>query len=95
MFSGGYYKFSAPYLKKIPIKRINFHNQSERIHHAEIVTLVQKELDLHKERPINMNANDSESLQKQVEYIQNRLNELIFELYGLEDEQILLIEQVI
>ncbi len=47
VFSGGYYKFSAPYLRKLPIRRINIENSIDRKIHDEIVAAARLMISLH------------------------------------------------
>src|SRR5271157_1643417 len=48
VFQGGYHKFSSNYLKKVPIKRIDFDNPLEKGTHDTIVELVDRMLSLNR-----------------------------------------------
>ena len=50
IFSGGYYKFSAPYLKQLPIRRIDFSNPTEKSWHDRLVILVVHMQELNKKK---------------------------------------------
>lgn len=47
VFSGGYYKFSAPYLKKLPVRTIDFSHPEDVARHDRMVGLVERMLGLH------------------------------------------------
>jgi type I restriction-modification system DNA methylase subunit len=83
IFSGGYYKFSAPYLKKLPIRTINFSDSVDKARHDQMVILVERMLDLHKRLPAAKTAQERTVLQRQVETTDRQIDNLVYELYGL------------
>ncbi len=87
IFSGNYYKFSAPYLKKVPIRRINFSNSYEIKNHDKIVSLVKNMLELQKQLPATKSAHEKTTIQRQIDATDKKIDELVYELYGLTKEE--------
>lgn len=93
VFSGGYYKFSAPYLKKIPIRRIDFLNPSDIGCHDHIGNLVERIIALYKQLASAKTPIDKIFLQREIETIDKEIDALVYELYGLTEEEIKIVEQ--
>jgi len=92
IFSGGYYKFSAPYLRKLPIRRIAFSNPSDKTRHDKMVALVERMLDLHKQLATAKNPDDKTRLQREIEATNRQIDQLVYELYGLTEDEIRIVE---
>jgi Eco57I restriction endonuclease. len=76
---------------KIPIRKINTNNSDDVKKYNLITSLVRKMLILNRN---SMSQNqDQSSIIKQIEETDNLINELIFELYGLTDEEIRYIKE--
>ena len=93
IFSGGYYKFSAPYLRKLPIRRINFSDPTDIIRHDRMVALVEQMLALHKQLAAARTAHDKTVIQRQIDATDRQIDRLVYELYGLTDEEIKIVEE--
>ncbi len=92
MFSGRYFKFSAPYLKKLPIRTIDFSNPAEVEKHDRMVALVERMLDLHK-RLQEANTPDAKTrLQRQIAATDKEIDQLVYDLYELTDDEIRIVE---
>jgi hypothetical protein len=92
VFSGAYYKFSAPYLKKLPIKRPDFSSRVEKARHDRIVELVDEMLALHKQSARVKTPHDKSVFQNQIDATDRQIDRLVYELYGLTDEEIKIVE---
>ena len=88
VFSGGYYKFSAPYLRKLPIRLINFSDPVDKDRHNLMVGLVEQMLELHEQLSSARTSNESTLLKREISYIDQRIDRLVYELYDLTDEEI-------
>ena len=88
VLSGGYYKFSAPYLKKFPVQRINFSDPADVARHDKMVALVERMLALHKKLAAATIPADKELYQRQIEATDGQIDALVYELYGLTGEEI-------
>jgi hypothetical protein len=92
VFSGGYYKFSSAYLKKLPIRRIEFHDQDDVDRHDKMVWLVQRMLDLRKKLAAATVPADKKLYQRQIGATDAEIDALVYELYGLTEEEIGIVE---
>jgi len=63
-----------------------------RARHDKIVGLVETMLKLHKDLPKAMTPHEQESLQRQIAAIDKRIDTLVYELYGLTEEEIVIVE---
>ena len=93
IFSGGYYKFSSAYLKRLPIRRINFDGPDDVARHGKMVALVGRMLDLHKKLAAATIPADKELYQRQIEATDQEIDGLVYELYGLTEEEVAIVEQ--
>jgi type I restriction-modification system DNA methylase subunit len=93
-FSGGYYAYNRQYIEKLPIQAINFSDPGDKARHEKIVSLVKQILDLHKQLAAAKNPNDKTNLQREVEATDRQIDQLVYELYGLTDEEIKIVEGV-
>jgi type I restriction-modification system DNA methylase subunit len=92
IFSGGYYKFSAPYLKKIPIKRINFTDKSDTSNHDKMISFVEQMLELHKKISKIKNPDEKTRIQRQIDSTDRQIDQLVYKLYDLTPEEIAIVE---
>jgi type I restriction-modification system DNA methylase subunit len=92
IFSGGYYKFSAPYLKKIPIKRINFNDKSDTSNHDKMISFVEQMLELNKKLAGIKNPDEKTRIQRQIDSTDEQIDKLVYDLYGLTKDEIAIVE---
>jgi type I restriction-modification system DNA methylase subunit len=93
IFSGKYYKFSAPYLKQLPIYTIDFSNSTDVARHDRMVALVQQMLDLNVRLAEERMGQTRAFLERQIEMTDRQIDRLVYELYGLSDEEIRIVEE--
>jgi hypothetical protein len=62
--------------------------------HDKMVELVERMLDLHKQVPKVKTPHEQESLKRTIEATDHQIDALVYELYGLEEEEIRIIEGV-
>ena len=79
-------------LGKLPIKKIDFPNKSEKSVHNEIVQLVETMLQLNKEKQQTTTPDKLEQLNTRIQYTDDKINKLVYQLYGLSDEEIAIVE---
>jgi hypothetical protein len=92
VFSGGYHKFSAPYLEKLPIRRIDFQSEADRSRYDKMVDLVERMLALHKQLPSAKMPHEQESVQRAIAATDRQIDALVYELYGLTEKEIRTVE---
>ncbi len=77
-------------LRQLPIRNINPSITDDVKAHDQIVKMVEYMLDLHKRNP--QTPHDKQRLQREIEATDARIDRLVYELYGLTDEEIRIVE---
>lgn len=80
------------YLKNIIIPRIDFTNPAEKKKHDEIVNHVETMLELNRELEKTKSAEQQERLKQRISYTDKKIDALVYELYGLTEEEIKVVE---
>ncbi|MBI5185551.1 MAG: Eco57I restriction-modification methylase domain-containing protein [Nitrospinae bacterium] len=91
-FHGGYFAANKQYIEKLPIRAIDFSNPSDKSRHDRIVSLVDRMLDLNKELQKAKTAHDQTALKRQIDATDKEIDRLVYELYGLAEEEIKIVE---
>ncbi|MDQ7816202.1 MAG: TaqI-like C-terminal specificity domain-containing protein [Melioribacteraceae bacterium] len=89
---GGYFRFKTNYLKPFPIRQINFKNVTETNIHEKVVDLVINILRLNNIQSLVNTPQEKESLQRQIDATDSQIDRLVYELYGLTEEEIKIVE---
>ncbi len=87
---GGFYRLKIIYIKQLSIK-VKFDKTEEKIK-EEIIKLVDTILHLNKEKQQTTLPEKLEQLQHRINYTDDKLNKLVYELYSLNEEEINIIE---
>lgn len=90
---GGYFTFKTKYLKPFPIRTINFKNPEEVIIHDKMVKFVEKMLKLNKDLQTAKTPNSKQNIQRQIEATDKQIDKLVYELYGITEEEIKILEE--
>lgn len=90
--AGGYLRIGPPQLSSIPIAEIDFSKTQGQVAHDKIVALVEKMLTLKKDVTSTKTPQDTTLLQRQITATDNQIDQLVYQLYGLTDEEIALVE---
>ena len=77
---------------KLPIRRIDFDDPADKARHDRMVELVERMLDLHKRLSEVRTEHDKEVLRRQIALTDAEIDRLVYELYGLTDEEIKIVE---
>jgi type I restriction-modification system DNA methylase subunit len=80
------------YLKKLPIRTIDFSNPTEKALHDKLVALVENMLELQKKYHETRLERDKELYERQIRIIDAQIDRLVYDLYGLTEEEIKVIE---
>ena len=91
-FGGGYYSFNRQYIETIPIRPIDVAKMGDKACHDHMVERVQRMLDLHKRLSDAGSPGDKERLQRQIDATDREIDNLVYELYGLTEEEIKIVE---
>jgi len=80
------------YVEQIPIRTINPNNPADIDHHDRLVTLVTQMLDLNKKLQDARLEQEKTMLSRQIEATDAAIDKLVYELYGLTEEEIAVVE---
>jgi hypothetical protein len=89
---GGYYKFSKQYIQSFPIRTIDFTSPADVARHDQVVTLVERMLELHRKLAAEQVPHARTVLQRQIDATDRQIDALVYELYGLTDAEIAIVE---
>jgi len=88
VFSGGYYKFSAPYLKGLPIHGIDFSDPADKARHDKMAALVERMLELNEKKHSGKVARwELDRIEREIATTDHEIDELVYDLYGITDEE--------
>jgi hypothetical protein len=91
-FHGGYFAANKQYIEKLPIRPIDFSDKQDAARHDRMVSLVTRMLDLNKKAADASLPADKEMYKRQIDATDREIDGLVYELYGLTDEEIKIVE---
>jgi hypothetical protein len=77
----------------VPIRGIDFSDATDKACHDRIVSLVGRMLDLHKQWAAAKNPNDKTRTEREIEATDRQIDQLVYEVYGLTEEEIGVVEE--
>jgi hypothetical protein len=86
-YRGGYLRFFTQYLKKLPIRTIDFNNLSEKAIHDKLVSLVDLMLDLHKKKATLPPSAEREKIEREITITDEKIDDIVYGLYGVTEEE--------
>ena len=89
---GGYFEYKPMYVSQIPIRTIDFSDPADVARHDRMVSLVEQMLALHKQLPQAQTPHEKTALQRRIEATDGQIDALVYELYGLSEEEIEIVE---
>jgi hypothetical protein len=90
---GGRLRWIFQDVVKIPIHTINPNDPADIARHDRMVALVMQMLDLNKKLPDVRLDNEKKMLQGQIDATDRQIDTLVYELYGLTEEEIKVVEE--
>lgn len=90
---GDFYEPSYVYFKGFPIRTIDFSKSKEKDMHDKMVSFVDQMLDLNKKLQSAKTDHDRKMLQRQIDYTDKQIDTLVYELYGLTEDEIKIVEE--
>lgn len=79
-------------LLSIPIKKVDESSKTEKSLHDEIIKLVETMLQLNKEKQQTTTPDKLNQLDTRIQYTYDKINKLVYQLYGLSEEEIKIVE---
>ncbi len=89
---GGYYSFESRFIRNLPIRTIDFSDPADKTRHDRMVEMVAQMLALNKQLAAANTAHEKTALQRQIDATDHQIDQLVYELYGLTDEEIKIVE---
>jgi hypothetical protein len=90
--AGAFTKIRTNQLARLPIRTINFNDTADVARHDQIVSLVDQMMDLNKKLAESKVPQTTEMLRRQIESTDKQIDQLVYKLYDLTDEEIKIVE---
>ena len=88
----GYVEYSAAGVSSLPIRLINFAEKADKMRHDRIVSLVSSLEHLQEQAETTRTPHEASALLRQATAMEANLNKQVYELYGLSDDEIAIVE---
>ncbi len=89
---GGFFRYFTQYVEQLPMRAINFADQADKARHDHMVSLVARMVDFYRQSAVAKTPHDKTAIQRQIDAADGQINSLVYELYGLTDEEIRIVE---
>jgi adenine-specific DNA-methyltransferase len=80
-------------IKQLPIHAIDLSNPTEKAQHDKLVMLVETMLKLQRKYHDARMERDKELYERQIKVVDKQIDKLVYDLYGLTDEEIKVVEE--
>ena len=90
---GDSFNFSAVFIERTPIYTIDISDPDGKARHDHIVGMVDSTLSLHKQLAKARTSYEQTLLQRQIEATDQQIDKLVYELYGLTEDEIKIVEE--
>ena len=81
------------HVEQLTIRTINFFDPEDKSRHDRMVALVNQMLELHKQLASAKTDHDKTVIQRQIDATDRQIDQLVYELYGLTEEEIKIVEE--
>jgi len=89
-FQHGYIALNRQYIEQLPIRPINFSDPADKARHDKMVSLVERMLELHKRNP--RMPQEQEMVKREIESTDRSIDSIVYELYGLTEDEVKVVE---
>ena len=86
------YMYVKKYIEQLPICRIKFSDIADKNRHDRVVELVERMLDLNKQLATAKTDHAKTNLQRQTDATNAQIDKLVYELYGLTEDEIKIVK---
>jgi adenine-specific DNA-methyltransferase len=90
--SGGYLRFRKQFVENLPIPKLDLSNKTQKAQNDKIVSLVETMLESQKQLQSASTDSDKKLLQQKCDLLDKQIDKLVYELYGLTEEEIKIVE---
>ena len=80
------------HVEQLPIRAIDFSNPAEKSQHDKMVSLVEQMMEIHKQLAKAKTPQEKKGLERQIHDTDSSIDSLVYELYGLNEEEIKIVE---
>jgi len=80
-------------LRQLPIPMTDSCNHTDKARHNRMVKLVETMLDLHKQLATTKTSHEKTAIQRQIDTTDKEIDQLVYELYDLSEEEIRIVEE--
>jgi hypothetical protein len=92
-YVGGFYKFSSPYLRRLPIRRIDFDDPADRRAHDQLTILTAQLTTLSTEMQAAKTGADRLAIRRELLAREIAVDQIVYGLYNLTRDQIKCVER--
>jgi len=92
-FRGSYFAYNRQYIERLPVHMVSFADPDERKLHDQVAELARQMSNLSERTTAARTGHEKETLQRQIDATDRKIDELVYELYGLTDEEIRIVEE--
>ncbi len=89
---GNAYRLTPEFINTFCFPAIDLNKPKDKDRHYKIVSLVEQMLNNNKQLPLAKNPNEKETLSRQIAATDKQIDKLVYELYGLTEEEIKVVE---
>lgn len=93
VFRGGWITCTKQYFGELPIRTINFSDKSDNAAHDRMVKLVEVMLALHQQLATARTPQEQTVLERQIAATDTQIDRLVYDLYGLTEDEIKIVER--
>lgn len=91
---GGFYIYKTMFLKRLPIRRIDFANPEDKALHDRLVALVERMLEFHRRKAdSSLPQSEREDMERDIARTDGEIDDLVYDLYGFTREERRLVEE--
>ena len=91
-FRGGWFSYESRYIANIPIHPINISDSNDKSLYEQMISLVEQMLNLNKKVSEAKTPQTKNILRRQIEVTDKQIDQLVYKLYKLTDEEIKIVE---
>lgn len=90
---GGFFRYFTQFVEQLPIRLIDFSNSQEKNIHNQMIQLVEQMISLHQQLNEAETPPAKKRIQQQIKATDRQINQLVYELYELTDEEIAIVDE--
>lgn len=92
---GGFFRWKRQYMSPLTILSINFSDPNEKVLHDRMIALVDGMLALHKQLATVRAGHEKTAIRRQIEATDRQIDNLVYELYGLTEDEIKIVDEAL